>query len=86
MQRFQVVANRDHFTDAAAVIEFEDRYNAVRIDLAELRTELFAAAKINLHGFELDAFFSQVNADASRARCCFAIIKLQFNSPGTRQP
>src|SRR6516164_8485973 len=75
MELFEVAAYRNDVGNHRTAIEFEYRNHAIRIQGAERRRELFAAAQINLHGRHNKILLSKKNTHATRAGCRCAVVK-----------
>ena len=69
MELFEVAAYRNDVGNHRTAIEFEYRNHAIRIQGAERRRELFAAAQINLHGRHNKILLIKKNTHTTRAGC-----------------
>src|SRR5271156_3783071 len=66
---FEIPANRDRLGDMGAVVEFEHRYPAHRIDLQEFGLAIFGSGDVDLHERNVgDAFFREKDAHAAWIR------------------
>src|SRR6516164_2794727 len=86
VELFEVAAYRNDVGNRRTAVELEYRNRAIRIEGTERRGELFAVAQINLHGRHSKTLFCKKNAHATRAGCCYAVVKFHEGLLAVERP